>query len=63
MITITAKTEGFRRGGIAHSKTPVEYPDDAFTAEQLAELLAEPLLIVDLSDKSDKSDKSKKGKR
>lgn len=47
MIRIISKVEGFRRGGITHSVTPAEYPDDAFTPYQLAVLQAEPMLLVD----------------
>lgn len=47
MIIITAKKDGFRRCGIAHSAKRVEYPADAFTSEQLAELQAEPMLVVE----------------
>lgn len=46
MIIITSKRNGFRRGGIAHPKGPVEYPDDRFTAEELEALAAEPMLVV-----------------
>lgn len=45
-ITIRAKRDGFRRCGIAHSATPVSYPDDHFTEAELARLRAEPLLEV-----------------
>lgn len=48
MIIITAKKDGFRRCGIAHSAKRVEYPADAFSSEQLAELQAEPMLVVEL---------------
>ena len=48
MIIITAKKDGFRRCGLAHSSKPVEHPDDAFTPEQLAELQADPMLVVEL---------------
>ncbi len=48
MIIITAKKDGFRRCGVAHSARPVEHKDDAFTPEQLAELQAEPMLVVEL---------------
>lgn len=48
MIKITSKKEGvFFRCGIGHTKNPVEYPDARFTAEQLAVLNAEPMLIVE----------------
>ncbi|MCK1142218.1 HI1506-related protein [Providencia stuartii] len=45
-ILITAKVNGFRRCGIAHSDTATQYPDDHFTKEQLATLQAEPMLVV-----------------
>lgn len=48
MIRIIAKRDGFWRGGIEHSALPKEYPDDAFTIEQLAILKAEPMLLVDV---------------
>lgn len=48
MIRITAKQEGFRRCGIAHSVAAVEYNDDQFTSEQLAWLQAEPMLEVEI---------------
>lgn len=47
-IIITAKINGFRRCGIAHSDTATEYPDDHFTKEQLAALQAEPMLVVSM---------------
>lgn len=48
MIIITAKKDGFRRCGVSHSAKPVEHQDDAFTPEQLAELQADPMLVVEL---------------
>lgn len=50
MIRITAKQDGFRRAGMAHTKEPKEYPDDKFTRDQLAALKAEPMLIVEQID-------------
>ena len=47
MIRITAKKEGFRRCGIAHSAQPTEYGDNQFNEEQLARLKAEPMLVVE----------------
>jgi hypothetical protein len=47
MIRITAKQDGFRRAGMAHTKEPKEYPDGKFTREQMAALKAEPMLIVE----------------
>lgn len=49
-IQITAKRNGFRRCGIAHSETTTTYPDGHFSSEQLSELMAEPNLIVILID-------------
>ncbi|WP_153013322.1 HI1506-related protein [Aquitalea pelogenes] len=48
MIRITARDDGFRRAGMAHSATPTEHPDETFTPEQLQELQAEPLLVVEV---------------
>jgi len=48
MIRITAKKDGFRRCGLAHGKEPVEYPNDHFTAAQLKQLKAEPMLVVEV---------------
>lgn len=47
MIRITAKRPGFRRCGVAHPAAPTDYPDDHFSAEQLAMLRAEPMLTVE----------------
>lgn len=46
-IRITAKQDGFRRCGLAHSKTPTDYPPETFTPGQLALLKAESLLVVE----------------
>ncbi|EAO6530547.1 hypothetical protein G0R83_000789 [Salmonella enterica] len=46
MIFITAKREGFARCGVRFSETTTSYPDDRFMPEQLADLEAEPMLIV-----------------
>lgn len=46
MIFITSKREGFARCGVHFSETTTSYPDDHFTPEQLADLEAEPMLIV-----------------
>jgi hypothetical protein len=48
MIRIVSRQEGFRRAGIAHTLLPVQWPNDYFTKEQLDELKAEPMLIVDV---------------
>lgn len=47
MIRITSKRDGFRRCGIEHPARPTCYPDGFFTAEQLARLKAEPMLVVE----------------
>lgn len=49
-IIITAKVNGFRRCGIAHSDTATEYPDDHFTKDQLNVLQSEPMLVVSVGD-------------
>jgi hypothetical protein len=48
MIRIKSKQAGFRRCGMPHPDTAVEYPDNKFTPEQLAILKAEPMLIVEV---------------
>jgi hypothetical protein len=45
-IQITAKTDGFRRAGIAHSASPQLYDTDRFTSEELKLLKAEEQLVV-----------------
>lgn len=45
-LTITAKRDGFRRCGVAHSDTPVVWPAGSFTEEQIALLKSEPQLVV-----------------
>lgn len=46
MIIITAKVDGFRRAGMAHPARATEHPDGTFTPKQLAQLRAEPMLVV-----------------
>lgn len=46
MIRIRSKQEGFRRCGVAHPDEWTEYPDERFSAEELATLTAEPMLQV-----------------
>ncbi len=61
MIRIRSSKEGFRRCGIAHSKKPVDYPNDKFTEEQLKALNAEPMLFVEvIPDPPPPEDKGKK---
>lgn len=46
-LRIVSKVDGFRRGGIAHSKMPVEHRMEAFQGpEQIEALFAEPNLVV-----------------
>lgn len=47
-VRISAKRDGFRRCGIAHSAEPVDHPDDRFSAAELERLQAEPMLVVQL---------------
>ena len=49
MIKIASKRHNFRRCGIAHPKGPVEHSDDRFTKKELAILVAEPMLIVEVT--------------
>lgn len=46
IITITAKRNGFRRCGVAHSSQPTDWHQSDFTPEQWRDLLKEPLLIL-----------------
>lgn len=66
MIEITSKREGFRRAGVAHSVAPKQYPDDAFTEDQMQQLLGESMLTVtvlkDVEKKLDKDSVKKTGK-
>lgn len=48
MIIITSKREGFRRCGVAHPARPVEWPDDRWAGDELAALMAEPMLTVEV---------------
>ena len=48
IVRISALQEGFRRCGIAHSVQPVDHPADRFSEAELARLLDEPLLKVQL---------------
>ncbi len=47
VIRISAKKDGFRRGGIEHSSTQ-DHDADKFTADQVEAILGEPLLHVEL---------------
>lgn len=45
-ITVTAKRPGFRRAGRAWPGEPTTVPLSALTADQIAALRAEPMLVV-----------------
>lgn len=48
ILRITAKPrEGFRRAGIHHPASPVDYAIEDFSEEQLAALKDEPRLVVE----------------
>jgi hypothetical protein len=47
-FVVTSRTEGFRRAGIVHSRTPVHWPIGTLSAAQLDALLAEPMLTVEI---------------
>lgn len=55
MIRITAKRDGHRRAGMAHSGTR-DYPEGTFSNEQLDALYADPMLVVDEVDVPDLGD-------
>lgn len=58
IIRITAKKNGFRRGGIAHPSEPTDYPADKFKKKELDALKAEPMLVVqELDIKQEKEEK------
>lgn len=46
-IRVTSAREGFRRAGRPWSAQPITVPVAEFTAEQLAQLRAEPMLTVE----------------
>lgn len=47
IVRITSKKDGFRRAGMAHIGT-ADYPVDTFSDIQLEQLLAEPMLVVQM---------------
>lgn len=55
-IRITSAIEGFRRAGVSHPKSPSTYSDHFFTEKQLAQLEAEPRLVVEHIDADQISD-------
>ena len=59
ILRITSKRNGFRRAGIAHPAHAVDHPADRFDEEQIAALLAEPMLVVEQVEIPDPDDKTK----
>lgn len=53
VIDITAKRDGFRRAGIAHSEKTQTYPLSQFTKVQLEQLQKEPMLVVAIRNATD----------
>lgn len=45
-VVITARRDGFRRGGIAHSAAGTFYPDGALTEDQIKAFREDPQLVV-----------------
>lgn len=45
-LRISAKTDNFRRAGLAFTRTPIDMPMDDLTQAQIAALKAEPMLVV-----------------
>ncbi|WP_449105574.1 HI1506-related protein [Pseudomonas mohnii] len=45
-VVITARRDGFRRGGIAHSAAGTFYPDGVLTEDQLQAFRKDPQLVV-----------------
>lgn len=50
-MKIISKVDGYRRCGVIHPARPVEYPDDAFSPEQVSIMKADPLLTVEGPEK------------
>jgi len=45
-LRVSAKTAGFRRAGRAWPSSPVDVPASEFTKDQIAQLKADPELLV-----------------
>lgn len=52
VIVITAKRNGFRRCGVAHSDQPTPWRQGDFTADQWEELLKEPQLFLAVEERN-----------
>jgi hypothetical protein len=59
-VRISARTDGFRRAGVAHSAAPIDYDAGWFSPAQLEALRGEAMLIV--QDVEAKPAKAGKGK-
>jgi len=46
MIRIISKQDGFYRCGVRHPAAPTDYQGNRFSAQELARLKSEPMLIV-----------------
>lgn len=55
-IIIKSQIEGYRRAGMAHSKTPVTHPDGTFSETQVAQLEADPRITLTLDAATDSTD-------
>lgn len=60
-VRITAKRDGFRRAGMAHSAQATTHAGGTFTEEQVRQLLAEPMLVVEILPEPPAEDGSKGG--
>ena len=57
MIRIRAnRKEGFRRCGIFHPHEAVDHPEKRFSKDELAQLMTEPMLTVEVVEASDTRD-------
>lgn len=52
-IRIRSSQDGFRRGGVAHSKDWKEYPLEKFSDEQLEQIKEEPKLQCEIVERDD----------
>ena len=59
IVRITAKRKGFRRCGVEHSTKPTVWYEGDFTAAQLKQLQAEPMLVVDVDPAALADDEAK----
>ena len=61
-IIITSKRDGFRRCGVAHAARPTFWPDGRWSEAELAQLQAEPMLVVEIEPGPDQA-KAGRGKK